>query len=128
MAKHALYDTEVGAALKQVRGEGVSEGVWADRFLQSRLLGQFLDDMKHGDARHAFPEMCAHEQIIFMSRFDVYLGTISHVIHNLGYRAFGDWHQTLLVTLALYFDEALIQIEVREFQITSLRYAQTAAV
>lgn len=48
--KHTLYDAKVGATFEQVGGEGVAEGMWADGFLEPRLLSQFLDDMEHRDA------------------------------------------------------------------------------
>ena len=84
VAEHALYDTQVGAALEQVGGKGVTESVRADGLLDSCLLGQHLDDVEHGDARQALLEVGTYKQVILVAGLDGYLGTVGHIVHDFG--------------------------------------------
>ena len=128
VAQHALDDTQVGPSLEQVRSERVAQGVRTDGLLDPCLLGQFLDDVKHRDARHLLLEVSTHEEVVLITRLDLYLGTVGHVLHDLRDGALRDGHQALLATLTLDLDEAFVQVQVRELQVTRLRHTQSAAV
>lgn len=128
VAQHALDDTQVGPALEQVRSEGVAQGVGADGLLDACLLGQLLDDVKHRDARHLLLEVGTHEEVVLIARLDLYLGTVGHVLHDLRNGPLRDGHKALLAALTLDLDEALVQVQVRQFQVTRLRHTQSAAV
>jgi len=53
VAEHLLYGPEVGAPLEQVGGEGVAEGVGADRLFDAGQNGVLSDDVPRCHARQA---------------------------------------------------------------------------
>jgi hypothetical protein len=66
MSQHLLNGPQIGTALHQVRGEGVSEGMGTDRLLNTRIPGQFLNDGKnHVPCEHLSPAV--QEKDIFIS-------------------------------------------------------------
>ena len=50
VSKHGLNGPQVGSPFEQGSGEGMSERVWTDCFLDARLFHQFLDEMENHDA------------------------------------------------------------------------------
>ena len=55
VTEHLLHGAEVGAALDEVRGEGVAESVRTYRFLDARVLHPLLDEHEN----HLAGEVCA---------------------------------------------------------------------
>ena len=118
--EHTLDDAEVGPPLEQMGGKGVAEGVGADGLREACLFGQLLDDMEHGDARHTFPEVGTHEEVVLVSGLDVYLGPVGEVGHDLGNGPVRDGYEPLLAAFTLDLDVALLQVEVRELEAACL--------
>ena len=123
VAEHALDDAQVGAALEQVGGEGVAKGVGTDSLREPNLLGQGLDNVEHGDARHLFLEVGTDEEVVLVAGLDVYRGAVGKLGGDFGNGPLRDGHEALLAALALDLDEPLVEVEVGELEVAGLGHA-----
>ena len=75
MTEHLLYGTEVGAALKQMCGKRMPQGMRTDRTCYPRQRCQFLYYIEYHDPR----EMCAaaaQKQILLLAGLYIYGRTL----------------------------------------------------
>lgn len=127
MSQHALDCPEVGSSLKQVGGEGMSEGVRTDSFLQSGLRGQFLDDVEDHDSGDVLPE-AADEHEVFISGFYQSGVAVGKIVLQFVDGTGRDGNQPLLASFPLHLDESFFKIQVGNLQAAKLAHAQAAAV
>lgn len=127
MSEHALYGPQVGSSLQQMGGKRVSESVGADGLFQAGLCGQFLDDMKHHDARDVLPEP-ADEHKVLVSRFDESLVSVGKIELQFVDGPWGNRYQPLLASLSFHPDKLFFQVQVRKPEVAQFRYTQSAAV
>ena len=126
MAEHFLDDAEVGAALDEVRGEGVAEGVGGDFFVDPGEQRLVLDEVEDGHP--------AERAAVFVEEGDVVeggfggLGTRIEVGAEGVCRHFAERHEALFVALADHAHEALLEVDVRDLQAAGFGDAQAAAV
>lgn len=109
--QHALDGPQVGASLEQVGGKRVAEGVGADGFPDTRAPGQLLDEVEYHDAPDAVAP-AGEKHVILEPRFQPPVAAVGQPIPDFFDGSGRDGHEPLLAPLAVYLDEAFIQIEV----------------
>ena len=128
VTQHLLDSTQVSAALEEVCGKAVAEGVGRDGSTDSRLLSQRLHNMKDGDAAERGAATNAKKYRVLVPWTDCHLVTIVEPASQLFYGARRDGHQAFFFALTVYADVALVQKEVAEFQSAELADAKPAGV
>ena len=116
VSKHHLYNTQVGTALEQMSGKGVTECVRTHVLLYAHALHKFLDVMEHRYARKRLLKALADEDIILVTAlygYSVAVGEIGLEFGN-GTRRNGD--KALFVALARHAYELLLEIEIGHAQ------------
>ena len=82
MAHHALDGAQVSAALEQVGGKRVAEGMRTDVFGDAYLLGQLFDEVKHHNARDAVTPT-GQEEGVFRTGLDALEFAVLQPVSNL---------------------------------------------
>ena len=96
VAEQFLHLTYARTALKQMRGEGVAEGVGAHLLVDARTLGGLLDDGENHYAGESLASVVEEEYVAGA----LYLAAFLLVeLYAVACQA-ADGHQTLLVALA----------------------------
>lgn len=128
VAEHLLHGAQVGAALHQVGGEGVTEGVGRDGLGDAGLLYQVFDDQEdHHAGEAAAPPV--EEQYVFLALLHGLVdadgvGVQLDVLRSGGAHR----HQALLIALADHPDKAHVKEKLRDLQVDHFAHAQPAAV
>ena len=68
--QHSLDGSQVCPSFQELRGKTVPESVRTDVFLDSCLLGIFLNIYKEGDSAEVFPSSKRDEDKVFFARFN----------------------------------------------------------
>ena len=116
VSEHLLHGAEVGAALDEVRGEGVPERVRTHRFVDACRCHPLLHEHEDHLAGEVRPP-AVQEDVILLAFFDFQQLTIAvnvKVNHLHGRRP--DGNQSLFAALAHHLDEAVVEEKVGEPQ------------
>ena len=128
MSKHTLDGSQVGSALKQMGGKGVTEGMGTYCFVYSGHCGKVLDDIKNHYPCQRPAASYAQEKIGLRTRFYLDMATVHQVEFYLMNRPVGYRNQTLLAALAGNTYEPFVQEKVLHLERTEFRYTQAATV
>jgi len=125
--EHLLDGTEVGAALEQVRREGVSEQMGVDpRRLEPCLVGELSQDEECAGTRQ-WAATCVQEQLGPVA--SVEMGTTEREVTP---HRFGGWaserDESLLATLSDHSDDSLLERDAALVQADRLRDTQAGPV
>ena len=96
VAEQLLHLAYARTALKQMRGEGVAEGVGAHLLVDASTLGRLLDDGENHYAGESLASVVEKESVVSA----LLLATLFEVELYAVTRQAADGHQTLLVALA----------------------------
>ena len=110
MPQHTLDCAQVGTTFKQVRGEGVAEGMRADIFSDSGFLCQLLNQVENHDTGDAVSP-AGEEDVIFKSFLDFAKITVEQPVLYFFDGTGGDRHQSLLTAFSFHFDETFVKIQ-----------------
>lgn len=128
VTEHCLYHTQVGTALKQMGGKGVTERVGAYILLYPGRRDKLFYEMEYHDARQGLLQPLADEYEILIARLYGYTVPVTEIGLEFGYRTPRDRDKALLVTLSGDTDELFGKVEVGHAQGTELRHAQATTV
>ena len=128
VAEHGLDGVEAGAALEQVSGEGVAEGVGADGFRDARGLRLELDEVEHGDAREVAAARVGQEYVVLLALARLDLLAVDEPQLQLAHGARREGHEALFAALALDAEVAFGEVEVGDLEVAGFADAQAAAV
>ena len=98
VTEHCLYHTQVGTALKQMGGKGVTERVGAYILLYPCRQHKLFYEMEYHDARQGFLQPLADEHEILVARFYGYTVAVAEIGLELGYGTRRNGHKALLAS------------------------------
>lgn len=128
MPKHVLHGTQVGAALQQMSGKTVPEGMWRDIPVNTSPLGIFPDEDEQGYAGKFLASGAGDEDIVFMAALDIYMFPHSEPYPKFLYCLGRNGDKAFLVALAADADEPFVQEQVGDLQVGKFADAQAATV
>ena len=112
MSQHALDGPEVGPALQQMGGKGVTESMRTYRFVNSRHRSKILYNIKDHDPGQGTASSYAKEEIGLRSRFDIDMASVRQVEVYLMDSPVRDGNQTLFAAFTGNPYETFIQEQV----------------
>ncbi len=127
VSKHFLDCPEVCSALKQVRGERMSQRVRADGFRDTGLTAVILEHLPEGHPRQR-PASPVQKEYVARLWFCNCAARRSNISADALYRLSSDGDKTFLVPFSGYADEAFVEKQVAYVDGNELTYAETGRV
>lgn len=127
VAEEHLHDAQVGTVVKQVGGEGVTQGVGGKGFADAGDFGLMLDAVPEGLAGHLFTALTGKQHVAGPT-VEQFVASIAHVTLDPDDGLLPHRHQTLLAALAHDAQHALAQVDLLKRQADQLGHAQAAGV
>ena len=119
MAQHGLNGSQISTTLEQRSGETMAQGVGRNGLLYTRFFCLSLDHDENHGASEVMTTTVQEHKILFTG-FDIEVNTVGKPQLKFLNGTWRNGHKPLFRTLAEHANEAVIKVELREFQVDKL--------
>ena len=109
VAQHGLYGSQICTAGQEMSGEGVTQGMGTDFFMDVCFFCQFLDEVENHDASDIFNfAVNCNKDIVFVLWWNVPSVAVAEIIVQTVRGSLGDWDQSFFISFAEDFNKTFI--------------------